>query len=367
MENMIEEKGKLIVISGGGTGGPSTAPLALASAYSVLDPRARFLFIGNDQELEKKLFDEALKMLGADYISLPAGKWRRYFSVKNFIDFFRIISAFFRVLIIFYRQRPDLIISAGSFASVPVVWAGRLMGAKILIHQQDLRPGLANRLMAPVAHKLTVTFEKSLKDYGSRAVLIGNPSEAGKLTGDTRRKVAASYRVGARPLIFITGGASGALGLNRLFYSALQYLPADWDIIHLSGKGKGLDAPNRPNYRVVENLSHEDFSALLSLADIVITRSGLGVLTELSLAAKPTVLVPMPKTHQEDNAEYFKSRAAALVVNELETNGEDFAKIIIDLYKHEGQRMKLSANIAMMMPPDAAVKGAQIVKEMLTK
>lgn len=364
---MKEEKDKLVVISGGGTGGPSTAPLALASAYSVLDPNARFLFIGNNRELEKSLFDEALRMLGAEYISLPAGRWRRYFSFKNFIDLFRVISAFFRVLIIFNRRKPDLVISAGSFASVPVVWAGRLVGAKILIHQQDLRPGLANRLMAPVAHRLTVTFEKSLKDYSDRAVLIGNPSEVGKLTEVAKQKVAAAYNIGSHPLVLVTGGGAGALNLNQLFYSALPYLPADWDIIHVSGKGKGLNAPNRANYRVVENMSHHDFFAVLSLADIVVTRAGLGILTELSLAAKPAILVPIPSSQQEDNAEYFKSRAAALVLNEKESNGEDLAKTIVDLYKHEGQRMKLSANIAMMMPPDAAVKGAQIVKEMLVK
>ena len=365
MGNMKEDKGKLIVISGGGTGGPSTAPLALASAYSVLDPKARFLFIGNDPVLEKKLFDEALKMLGAEYISLPAGKWRRYFSVKNFFDFFRIITAFCRVLILFYKKRPDLIISAGSFASVPVAWAGRLTGAKILIHQQDLRPGLANRLMAPAANKLTVTFEKSLKDYGDRAMLIGNPSVAGRLTEETKRKVATRFGLSGRPLLFVTGGGSGATGLNRLFYSALPFLPSDWDIIHISGRGKGLDAPSRANYQVTENLAHEDFSALLSLADIVITRAGLGVLTELSIAAKPSILVPMPNSHQEDNAEYFKSQNAALVFHEKENNGEDFSRLILDLFKHEGQRMKLSANIAMIMPPDAAVRGAEIIKEML--
>lgn len=366
MENKNDAKIKLIVISGGGTGGPSTAPLALAAAYRRLDPAAHFLFIGNDPDLEQPLFNDDLMKLGAEYMAVPAGKWRRYFSLLNFFDFFKIISGFFRVVILFYKRRPDLIISAGSYASVPVVWAGRLLGAKILIHQQDLRPGLANRLMAPAADRLTVTFRKSVEDYRGRAILIGNPSEAGMISEEEKQKAAKKFSLDSeRPLIFITGGGSGALHLNRLFYPALPLLPADWQIIHVTGQGKDEGAPISDNYHAIPNLAHKDMFALLSLADIVISRAGLGILTELSLLHKATILIPMPNSHQEENAAYFAENTAAVLLNEKKSDSEDLAAAILSLWQDKEWRRHLSENIAALMPADAAERGAEIMEKML--
>ncbi|MGE5426173.1 MAG: UDP-N-acetylglucosamine--N-acetylmuramyl-(pentapeptide) pyrophosphoryl-undecaprenol N-acetylglucosamine transferase [Bacillota bacterium] len=356
----------LIVISGGGTGGPSTAPLALASAFRHLRADASFLFVGNDPVLEKRLFGETLLALRADYLSVPAGKWRRYFSFRNFSDLFNILSAFIRVYRVFRHRQPALIVSAGSFASVPVVWAGKLCGAKVMIHQQDLRPGLANRLMSPFADKVSVSFSKSLGDYGAKARLIGNPSQASEIGEEEKRAAREKYSiVSGRPFILVTGGGSGALGLNKMIFEALPNLPRSWQILHLTGTGKGLGAPGREGYQVIENLSHGDFSALLASADLVISRAGLGALTELSLFARPTVLIPMPGSHQEENAAFFVSQRAAEKVEEGEEPAA-LAGLLIRLMEDSMARRELSAKIAALMPRDAAEKGAEMMDE-LTK
>lgn len=359
-------KGPLIIISGGGTGGPSTAPLALAKAYQRLDAEARFLFVGNDPILEQRLFSETLLSLGADYYALPAGRWRRYFSWQNFVDLFKIAYSFFLALFLCLRLRPALIISAGSFASVPVVWAGRLLGVKILVHQQDIRPGLANRLMAPLAHKISVTFSKSLIDYGERAVLIGNPSEVMIVSAEAKTKIRQQYNlVAERPFLLVTGGGSGAVALNKLFFETLALLPLDWQIIHQTGQGKGEGAPRRSGYQVFEALPHEDFQILLSLSDIVFSRAGLGALTEISLLAKPVVLLPIPTSQQEDNAAYFQERTAAITLKQIELNPTKLAAVLQALWQDQDYRHQLSENIKILMPADAAEKGAKLMQNLL--
>lgn len=363
---MSDVNKKLIIISGGGTGGPSITPLALAAAYRRLDPAARFLFVGSDSDLEQLLFGESFRRLDAEYLSLPAGKWRRYFSWKNFRDIFKIAGAFFYSWRLCRRRHPDLIISAGSFASVPLVWAGHFQGVKILIHQQDIRPGLANRLMAPAADKLTVAFTKSLADYGDRAVVIGNPSEAATITETDRLQARQKFGLEpGRPFLFITGGGSGALALNQIFFEALWLLPADWQIIHQTGRGKGEGAPEKEGYKVFSSLDHGDFSALLSLADMVVSRAGLGIFTELALSAKPALVIPIPHSHQEDNAAFLEENQAAIVLNQEKLDGKKLADVLISLWQDAAQRQELSARIKKLLPADAAARGALIIKEMI--
>ncbi|MCF7860074.1 glycosyltransferase [Patescibacteria group bacterium] len=365
---MKDVRKKLIIISGGGTGGPSMVPLALAQAYRELNANTHFVFFGNDKSLDQDLFADNLQALQADYYALPSGKWRRYFSWHNFSDIIKIYSAFFRAYYYLRKLKPDLIISAGSFASVPLVWAGKILKIKILVHQQDIRPGLANRLMAPWADKITVCFEKSLADYGKKALVIGNPSEAMAVTEDSKNVLRTKFKLSSdKPLLFITGGASGALAINKLIFTALPYLSTDWQIVHQIGQGKDEDAPVQNNYQIYPNIAQNDFTALVACADIVISRAGLGALTTLAALARPSIIIPMPNSHQENNAAYFQAKEAVLVLMQAELNGQKLAKEIETLYQDENKRMRLAYNISSVLPKEAAFKGAKIIQAMLTE
>lgn len=359
-------KSKLIIISGGGTGGPSVVPLALAKVYKQLNPQAKFLFIGNDPKLEKDLFADLLTSLKADYQALPAGKWRRYFSWRNFLDIFKVLQAFFLAYRLFKKRRPDLIISAGSFASVPVVWAAKFQGIKVLIHQQDIRPGLANRLMMRAANLITVTFPKSLDDYPNRATLIGNPNLVSEVKEEDINRVRVKFNLEAkRPLLVVTGGGSGALALNQVLFEALAHLPTDWQTIHQTGRDKVDVLPTREAYQAIAQLSHEDMLALLAAADIVVSRAGLGALTELSALAKTALIIPMPNSHQEDNAAYFKEKQAAVVLSQLDLTGQKLAEEIQSLYQDENRRMRLAYNINRALSQEAAAQGALLMQKLL--
>ncbi len=357
---VAENNKKLIILSGGGTGGPSTVPLALAQACSKIDNNISFIFIGSNPDLEKTLFADLFKKLDIRYLSLPAGKWRRYFSLNNFFDLFKIIYSFFKSFFLLIRLKPKMIISAGSFASVPLVWAGKLLRIKIMVHQQDLRPGLANRLMAPIADIISVAFEKSLQDYNSKARWIGNPylDDAKNIELDNFKKNNDDC-----PLLFLSGGGSGSVALNRLLIEALPYLPDNWQFVHQTGKGKSIGELERPNYLAVENFSHGDFFKWTQRADIIISRAGLGSLTEFSYLAKALILIPIPHSHQEDNALYFAEKDAAIYLKQKEMNGQKLAEVLLSLWQNKEKIEDLKKNISFIMPKAAALIGAEIIKQ----
>lgn len=360
-----ENRKKIVILSGGGTGGPSTVPLALGQALRARDKDIKFIFVGSNAALEKKLFAQIFKELAIEYKSFPAGKWRRYFAWQNFFDIFRVFYAFIAAYIWLKKIKPDLLISAGSFASVPLAWAAKLRGIKIMIHQQDLRPGLANRLMAKTADVISTAFEQSVKDYGRQAVCLGNPRLQERTDKLSAAPLLQKLNLNTEePVLLLVGGASGAVALNQLLKEALPLLPPNWQIIHQTGIGKQIDV-SRLNYYQFETLAHEDFSALLHRADIVISRAGLGVLTELAALAKTAVLIPMPQTHQEDNAQYFALKQAALYWLQTELNGQVLAQKLLSLWQDQAQRKLLQENIKKIMPSQAAAQGASLIYKLI--
>lgn len=366
---------KTIVFSGGGTGG-SVAPL-LAVAEELRrgsgSPDLRFIFVGTKDGLEKGMVDAFNKEVGEmEFIPLISGKWRRYFSLHNILDIFKVLAACFQSFAILKKIRPDIVISAGAFVSVPLVWAAAAKKIPILIHQQDLRPGLANRLMAPWARAITVVFEKSLIDYGPRTILAGNPIR--RLTSvqdeNLARELKAEYSLdNSIPLILVIGGGTGATGINRLVFAAAPALVRDYQIIHLVGRGKMPEAAELlqiKNYHILEFLDNRIISVLMSMADLVISRAGLGALTEMSYWRKPAILIPMPKSHQEDNAAYFAKAKAAVRLDQAELSSELLMQEINHILGDPILKKELGNNIGKIMKRDAADTISGIILEIIS-
>lgn len=365
----IEPK-KTIILSGGGSGGSVTTLLAIVQELIKDKANLNFVFIGTKKGPEKNIV-AAFEIKGEkiDFVTLPSGKFRRYFSFKNFFDFFKIFYAFLISFFIINKTKPDLVISAGGFVSVPLVWAAYFKKIPILIHQQDVRPGLANRLMAPFARIITVTFEKSLRDYGPRAVWIGNPSNRLIVDESLILNIKEKYHlITGKPLILVTGGGTGANAVNDLVIKAVSKLIPNNQIIHLTGKGKlsaEIKAKADFNYQPFELLSNDDVVGLMAIASLVISRCGLATLTELCELEKPAILIPMPDSHQEDNAVIFKKAKAAIVLDQKNLSVDELASQIKEILIDKEKRNKLSLNIGKIMKKDATETMVSLIWEIL--
>lgn len=375
-----------IFFSGGGTGGSVTPLLALAEELLKSGLGAyRLIFIGTAKGPEQEMvadFNEEIRLAKSgpahlEFLAISSGKWRRYFSWHNFLDCFKIVAAFWQSLRLLSLEKADLVVSAGSFASVPLVWAAAWKKIPVIIHQQDVRPGFANKLMAPFALVISVVFEKSLLDYGSRAIFIGNPLRPlGLPSGENfRREVKDTYHLQDNlPLILVTGGRLGAQALNNLIYESSRLLD-NYQIVHLVGEGKSsgpavtplVDEPSRPNYQILESLANQEILKLMAAADLVISRCGLGTLTELSALSKAAILIPLPDSHQEDNAAVFKAASAALVLNQKKLTPAKLAEEIRRIILDKKLRASLENNIARIIKKGATEKLLVIIEEILSR
>lgn len=357
-----------IILSGGGTGGSVTPLLAIAREL-FKNQESDLLFIGSENGPESELIYEFQKEFPElRFKTFLSGKLRRYFSWSNFTDLFKIVLAFFKYFSLLREEKPDLIISAGSFVSVPLVWAAAIKNIPILIHQQDIRPGLANKLMAPFAKIITVSFEKSLSDYGAKAVWTGNPAVV--LNTKNNEIVSNEFRKKYKlenhlPFVLIVGGGTGARAINELTVNSLEALTEFCEVVHVTGKGKLLENNfHNSLYHSFDFLPHQDLLNLMSMAELVVSRAGLGFLTELSVLEKASIIIPIPNSHQEDNAVIFKSAQAAVVLDQLSLSSIRFTAEIKNVLFNKELKFNLKKEIGKIMKQGAAQEICQIIKSL---
>jgi len=352
-----EIKRKKIILTGGGTGGSVTPLLALSE--SLKEANYNLLFIGTKNGIER----EMVKNKNIRYKWINAGKLRRYFSWDNFKDAAKVIAGFFESLVILTDEKPDLIISAGSFVSVPLVWSAWLFNVPVIIHQMDIRPGLANKIMAPAAKKITTVFKKSIKDYGKKAEWTGNPIEFSN-NKETKDEIYNKFNLDINlPLIIVIGGGTGAVKLNSLLYNNLEQLVKKYQIIHITGIGKNDNKQNQINYHQIEFIESKKLLLLIASSDLVVSRAGIGVLSELSYFKKPTIIIPMPNSHQEDNADYFLQKGAAIVLNQNSLTNDEFIKSIDSVFNDKALKERLVKNIGEITKNNAINRILEIISE----
>ena len=354
-----------ILLTGGGTMG-SVSPLLAIVEEIKKENEFEFLWIGTKNGPEKKVIEN----YKIPFKTICSGKLRRYFDWQNFIDIFKIKLGFWQSFFILLKWRPDIIISAGSFVSVPVIWAAWFLRIKILIHQQDIKVGLANKLMAPFAKVITVTFEKSLADYGKKAIWTGNPIRQKIKIIDNKLEIEKAelfFSLEKKlPVILVIGGGTGALELNKIIVQALSQLTEFCQIIHLTGGKIENNSIIKKRYFQYEFLIKEMRYAYV-VADLVISRAGIGTLTELSYFKKPSILIPMPKTHQEENANFFQKNQASIILdqNELIKNKNLIIEEIKKTLQSQKRLQGLSENIGKLNKQDAEKEIVKMIKKLI--
>lgn len=354
-----------IMLSGGGTLGPVSPLLAIVEMYREYDPTTTFLWVGTKDGPEKKLIEEQK----IPFIAIGAGKWRRYISLLNILDLFKLLVAFFQSLVILLKEKPDLLISAGGYVSVPLHLAAALLGIPAWVHQQDVRVGLANKLMFPFARKITVALDGGLeKLVGRNAEWIGNPSRDLQIADPSVARSKFNIPPGA-PVVFVFGGGTGSNSINRLILEALPNLDSAVHVIHLVGRERNQELSAKaaeifPNYRAYDFFM-EEMGEAYAVADVVVARAGFSTLTELASLSKAAIILPMSGTHQEDNAGYFVRRGGILMLDQT-ASGLKLSQLIRELLGSADKRHELGTVLHSLLPQTKSEKIIEIVSA-LTK
>ena len=298
---------KRIVLTGGGTAGHVTPHLSLIP--HLREAGYEIHYIGTEHGIERQMM---ARFPDITYHAVKSGKLRRYFSVQNFTDPFRVIWGAFQSIGLMRRLKPDVCFSKGGFVSVPVVFGAWLCRVPAVCHESDLTPGLANRICARFATKVAATFPECARALGKKGVLTGTPLRPELFRGSRAAGLALAGFDGQKPVLLMTGGSLGAQSVNRCLREALPELLTRFDVLHLCGKGN-LDESlmGMKGYCQKEFLSDEMPDAL-AVADVVLSRAGSNTLSELLALHKPMLLVPYPlgasRGDQIENAKSYACR-----------------------------------------------------------
>jgi UDP-N-acetylglucosamine--N-acetylmuramyl-(pentapeptide) pyrophosphoryl-undecaprenol N-acetylglucosamine transferase len=348
-----------ILLTGGGTLGSVNPLIAIYEEAREQDKNWEWFWVGTKSGVERKI----ITSMGISYEWLPSAKLRRYFSFQLLVEPFLFIASFFRSLLIISTTKPDVVVGAGSFISVPVIWASWIFRKKIIIHQQDIRPTLSNKLTSWCSTKITTSFGKSLEDYPKdKTKWIGNPVRDALLSGNDG---IAKEKFDLNPdykTLLVTGGSSGAKALNEWVWDNLGQLTDRINLIHLTGKDKSKPENKSDNYHQVEFLGGDMLHALKA-SDLVITRAGISTITELVYLSKAAIIIPMPESHQEDNAYYVAAQHAAIVYRQDKVD-ERMVKKAVQLLRSEEERTVLSNRMHELMKPGSRESMIKIIESL---
>lgn len=352
-----------ILLTGGGTAGHVTPNLALIP--KLIKEGYQVVYVGSYKGIEKNLIEEA----DIIYKAISTGKLRRYFSLKNFTDIFRIIRGYYQAKRIIRKEKPDIVFSKGGFVAVPVVRAAYALKIPVIIHESDITVGLANRISIKYADKVCYNFKETEKYLPKeKAIYTGTPIREELTKGD--KKVAKDILGFEKelPVILVIGGSLGANSINNTIRESLEELLKEFNVIHICGKEKvSKELINIEGYKQFEYVKNE-LKDFFVLADIVISRAGANSLCELLFLKKPNILIPLSaKVSRGDqilNARSFKELGYSEVLDEDELSKEKLIEKVQEVYKDKEKYYKKMAESEVSESADIIMKLIEKTKKL---
>lgn len=362
----VRDESPLVLFTGGGTGGhvfPGMAVLQeLRGACSV-----RVAWIGASRGIERRIAREH----GVPFYRIPTGKLRRYFSLENVRDVFRVAAGVLRSLAVIRALEPAVLFSKGGFVSVPPVIAARLLRVPVITHESDADPGLATRINARFSDRVLVAYDATRRHMRPglrpRVIVTGNPLRAEVLHGDRARGLQwlGFSDADDRPVVLFVGGSQGAQQVNRLVAALEPEISTDWRIVHQTGE-QGV-ARREPGH-VAAPFFGPELPDLLAAADVLVCRAGASTLWEAAALSKPMLLVPLATGSRGDqvrNAALFVAAGGAESFTDPERLCEGVAHALRELRTDVGMRETMGARAHELVRVDASREIARIIRSYL--
>ncbi|HLE10798.1 MAG: hypothetical protein A2504_11635 [Bdellovibrionales bacterium RIFOXYD12_FULL_39_22] len=326
---------KIIFFVGGGSGGHVMPAVALIESLKK-DSRYNIKYVGSATGIERKIVTD----LAIDYHIISVGKLRRYLSMQNILDGFKIIFGFFQSLkILFpYSRQNCLVFSTGGFVSVPFVLAAYVTRKKIFIHEQTSRVGLANKIASYFADKIFITFAKSQDFFPSQKTFhLGMPlRDAYFLPTNFKFTLKGqSFSDMKRPMLFVSGGGNGSKLINDMIKNNLDWMCRDYLVVHQVG-GQFISEflkIDLANYIAVDFLKDEMIE-FLKMASVIISRAGAVTVYQIMTLKKCAVFIPLKiaqKNEQFHNAKEAQKVTGSVILEEGQVESCDLKKIVAEV------------------------------------
>jgi UDP-N-acetylglucosamine--N-acetylmuramyl-(pentapeptide) pyrophosphoryl-undecaprenol N-acetylglucosamine transferase len=354
-----------VVIVGGGTGGHLYPGLAVAQELKRWDPRARIMFIGARGGLERDIVArEGYRHFEITASGLVRRQWR-----EQAVAVGHLLRGFGEAIRLLRRVQPQVVFGLGSYVSSSVMLAAGALGIPRLIHEQNVIPGVTNRLLGHIANRVAVSFEASMTHFPrGKAVVTGNPVRPAicRIRG-------RAHEPNGRFHLLVIGGSQGAHHLNMAMLEALRQLVDIQDnlwIVHQTGPNDLAavqEAYTSGGHPGVVHAYIQDMAAEYGATDLVICRAGATTIAELTVTGKAAMLVPFPyaaNDHQEQNARILTVAGAAELISDQALSGTLLADRIRHYLSHPEAVADMAARCLALGRPDAATRVAHLCLEL---
>lgn len=355
------------MFAGGGTGGHLFPAIALAEEVMTRHPDNEVVFVGTARGLEVTIVPregfrlELIDVQGLKGKGLPG-------LLRGLV---RIPKALFQAYRLIRREKPQIVIGVGGYASGPVVLMAALMGKRTAVQEQNALPGFTNKVLGRFVDAVFIAFPEAAPFFARRKThLIGNPIRRALLDNFLKPKIA-----GPKFTILVTGGSQGAHKLNVKVVEAMKALgdvAKGFTIVHQTGVKDREEIAQAYRDLGLEAEVHDFIKEMpnaYARADLVVCRAGAATLAELTVARKASILVPFPfatDNHQEVNARSLVDAGAALMFREAQLDEKMLGEAIGGLYGDPAKRLKMERAAGQLGRPEAAREIADVCVEMVS-
>jgi len=356
-----------IMITGGGTGGHTSPAVAIIEELQKRDPRLMIHWVGRKGGIEQQVAER----IGVPFRGVPVEGWPRKRSPRQAWVAAKLALGVARSMMYIKTLRPQVVVGVGGYVSLPLCYAAQRLGVPTILHEQNKRLGMANRLLAPRATRLLLSYPDTLGDYPKeKSRVVGNPVRAGFAHAPDKASARAAMGLDPNaPVVLVSGGSQGAHTINAAVTEAImqfgreevQFLWMTGQADAQSARAVAADAPCKTDVFPFIN----DMVIACAAADFIVSRAGASSTAEIAMLGKPSLLVPYPfatDNHQEQNARAFEKAGAAIVELDKECTGARLVEVLKSVLADPGRLQEMGRGAASLARPGAA---EAIVEEIL--
>ncbi len=369
----------LIVAGGGGHFAPALAVIEkMPKDWELLVVGRKYVFEG-DQSFSLEY--QTAKKLNIPFKPLTTGRLQRKFTRYTINSLLKIPVGLAQATNILTSFKPNVVLSFGGYVSVPITLSASLLRIPVVIHEQTLEAGIANKLVSRFARKICISWEQSGKFFPQgKTVLTGNPLRKEFEMGDLRTEkfIKGPHDKSSESTIYITGGSSGSHAINILIEECVEKLLEKYNIIHQVGSSSQYSdferleklrnnlAPElKSGYHLYKFIEPSKVADFLNKSDLVISRSGMNTVTELMYFGKPSILIPLPYgQHQEQlkNAIFIKELGIAEIAEQNSLSSQQLVVLINKMFDNIEMYRKNAEEGKKIIDIHAADKIIEVIK-----
>ncbi|MDF2569469.1 MAG: murG [Sporomusa sp.] len=368
-----------LIISGGGTGGHIYPAVTIAREVAKLTDNCEILFVGTEQGLEADIIPKE----GFDFLTIEVRGLERRISWQNIRTLFDTAGSIWSSAKIIKRFKPDVVIGTGGYVCGPVLLAASLLKVPTLIQEQNVIPGITNKILSRFVDRIAVGYQEAKRYFWGRKpdqiVFTGNPIRP-EVMSATRCEGQAALGLDPNKLtLLVVGGSRGARSINNAMFDVYQHFNGSSriQILHVTGqseynsivgniKQSGIDLSSDGNIIIKPYLYNMPLA--LAAADLAIFRAGAVGLAELTARGIPAILIPYPyaaENHQEFNARVLETHGAARVIADKELTGINLVNTIQDLVDNPAVLLDMAGKSRGLGRPQAAEAIAQLALSLI--